>query len=363
MLCNDLDEVLNNELDEFKNQIFIGNLNDDDYCNYEYESDIECDIKRDTESNIENDTESDTEKNKKKCISVVANCLIKGNSFDLSLCLDELANKDMFILAHEELKIRPSVALKILETFRIGNVYEKGLKVPMCFENWKNNVLSKMNNIKDVILENENLMTYLKGVIQFVRNNPGLLNKNYNEKTNNVKYVINEYDQAIGMKWNTNINSTGKQINAYIDSIYGYAPIPMDLPLLQSKVTNAYVGLNPIFMNPFNQMGGNLNKINSNELSSTLLLKLMNRVQSDLKEAGIELNQKDKKILEKSLNEVKNIETKTFQLYKLLKKLSELFKFFKESSCETDMNISYNIKLSKLTKKKCSNNGYNRRKC
>jgi len=125
-----------------------------------------------------------TLEDKNKCASNVVNCLARGDAIDLLSVVDILRDSDFFMLAQKDLIIRPSLALKILQTFRIGETVENGLKVPISFETWKNSVLpklSKIDTLTNVILGNENLVLYLKGVIEFVRKHPGLLNKDFDE--------------------------------------------------------------------------------------------------------------------------------------------------------------------------------------
>jgi len=182
----------------------------------------------------------------------------------------------------------------------------------------------------------------------------------------------NELDSYLGLEYSKNIYNTGTAMSGYLNSIYG-STIPINVNQGPNMI-NAFIGPPIVDPNMFRlvggkhkkQKGGNIYAINQidyeadkinriaarNELSSGLLSKLMVRVQSDLKEAGFELNPKDKKSLELSIAKVKDIELKTFKLYELLKKLSNLLTFFKASTCsESDLNTQRLMPLKRLQSK------------
>lgn len=127
-----------------------------------------------------------------ECVEVIS-CLL-DSSRDLDTCLNTLRNRNMFDVAHEELKkVHPHIALKLFEKFGIRLV-ESDLKagrgkVPQTFESWQNSVPLN-DSVKSVLFSNTQLMDYLRSVITIFRQNPLALESNSGLNT---KFVIPSY--------------------------------------------------------------------------------------------------------------------------------------------------------------------------
>lgn len=310
-----------------------------------------------------------TTNDKRKCVGVVADCLIRGNNFDLSICLEQLADKDMFEVAVNELEPRPDVAVKILKTFGVREGYSNGRKMVETYESWLKGVVSGMKaSVRDTILSNENLLKYLQGVIAFVNRHPVILNEDLTEDSvGDSLPSLNEIDSRMEKRYlyipphgcKEGKVFEGSVLRGFTGSVYATSvPSISSLPY-----TNAYVGPS-IATNMLFQQGGtsnmlsNLNSIEERinrksarkELSSGLLVALMQRVFDDLKDAGMELNGDDKKKIHDGIEKVKIIEEKTFELYRMLRKLADLLAFFKASGC-TSYNLPREVSVRELRNK------------
>jgi hypothetical protein len=124
---------------------------------------------------------------------LVRDCLLSGNKRNLAACLDMYKDQDMFKVAQREVSsMNPKIALQLLETFGFTPKKEtSGLYLPPTFEHWMANILPKSGLSDDTIRtikSNNQLMQYLRGVVQIIRSNPAILNKDLTEKRKSAKY-------------------------------------------------------------------------------------------------------------------------------------------------------------------------------
>lgn len=124
-----------------------------------------------------------------KKTEAIYTCLLSGDSASLKKCLAFFNNAETFNVAQAEIEeMEPGVALKILETFgwTFAREYNPDLKVhlqvPISFDVWRTQVLPvKIDpNVANVLLKNEKLINYLKGIVAFIRANPAITNPNMN---------------------------------------------------------------------------------------------------------------------------------------------------------------------------------------
>jgi hypothetical protein len=125
--------------------------------------------------------------------SMVRDCLLSGNRRNLASCLAMYKDQDMFKVAQREVAtMNPKIALLLLETFGFTPKKEtSGLFLPPTFEYWMANILPKSGQSEETvntIKSNHQLMQYLRGVVQIIRSNPAILNKDLTEKRKSEKY-------------------------------------------------------------------------------------------------------------------------------------------------------------------------------
>jgi hypothetical protein len=299
---------------------------------------------------------------KKKCSLLVADCLLRGDNHDLSLCLERLADEDMFAKANEELeKMHPDIAIKILTTFKVRKgPNSEGIETVESFDSWVDNVVKKMSiSTRDTILGNSNLLEYLKGVIAFVRKNPTILNKDLTDVVHNCQDDMNEMDTRMGKRpfyfpvdgSKENLLFKGELLSKYAGSIYA-----REFPSISTlPYTNTFVGPSIVAgIAMRGQTGGNARleesiqrKYNKGELSSHLLYALTTQVEEDLKEAGMTLDVKDSKRIRNGVERIEEYEQKTFKLYRMLRSLADLLTFFKATGC-TPSKLPSTIKITQL---------------
>jgi len=114
----------------------------------------------------------------------VIQCLADGDPRSLGSCLDVLKDKDLWKVAADDVaQVNPSIVKTVLRKFHVRGVEltddeGKKYKAPMTFEQWEKNSLSAMDKgTQDAIRGNDNLLTYLKGLIAVCDANPAIINK------------------------------------------------------------------------------------------------------------------------------------------------------------------------------------------
>lgn len=125
---------------------------------------------------------------KGKCQSIIE-CIASSNAKGMKDCIAILKDKDLWNVAQEDIaKTDPKIVVDILNKFKIGSRVVKDdngmdYRVLMTFEEWvtcddSNWGLKRLDaQAQKFINDNENLKTYLKGIIAFCRANPVIINK------------------------------------------------------------------------------------------------------------------------------------------------------------------------------------------
>ncbi|AYV78656.1 MAG: hypothetical protein Edafosvirus22_13 [Edafosvirus sp.] len=148
------------------------------------------------------------------CRKYVFNCLVEGDSDGLKKCMAVLkdAPADFFVVAKAEIsQMHPMVALKTLQKFgfRVQSVYDDESKVSIKkverMRHWLENFMAEKFKDADVqaaIKNNDRLLAYLDLIAQYVNCNPGMLNKGFSGKTEEMvgKYVPSGYISNLGIK-------------------------------------------------------------------------------------------------------------------------------------------------------------------
>jgi len=208
----------------------------------------------------------------------------------------------------------PMVAKKLLKVFHVGittapfidkNGNNTKLVRPWSFTEWQTRVLDNKEDLpagwttefKRSVQNSDHLLNYIKGVIDFVRRNPAILNKD-NIIIDNMEDDVDDEELEILRKSGFNI---GTYTHPYSDSVEeqsfiagmmaqnvtAFAPVPTVFP---QHASNAFVGVDGVMSyNGLNSMGGGsipmeelFNTPHANQLS-TVLIKLLR----DLKKTGL----------------------------------------------------------------------------
>ena len=108
------------------------------------------------------------------------NCLIDGNSKSLGDCLSIYKDANMWRIAEDDVKnVHPTMAVFLLKKFGFkSETHTRNgiqIKVPQDFDTWTN---SLPHERRQTIESNPQLTDYLKGIINTLRTNPCILNKN-----------------------------------------------------------------------------------------------------------------------------------------------------------------------------------------
>ena len=287
----------------------------------------------------------------KKCLRFVRDCILSGKPDDLSKCLSSLRDENMFKVAGDELQnVDPNLAIQILKTFGVGKVLRNDstygqIEVPQSYESWFDTVVSKMKPlVRDAILGNTSLGSYLKGVICFVQANPVILNKGLRMTGTGVVDA-----QPIDDLWLRQLNKklfvnplgfSSKLADSQALLLYStQAPfLSLTTPGSMIPFSNTVIGANP-FVSPFGMIGGGViedsinRKLKRNEFSSDLLMILMTTVNEDLKRAGIVLKPLDQERIQNGIDDLRKTEKRLLSLYQMLKLISDLSTFFKATGC------------------------------
>lgn len=280
--------------------------------------------------------------------SRVRDCILTGNSEDLGKCINDLRDQNLFQVAHDELQsVDPMIALQILKTFGVATKVKGNMKVPDSYESWAENVVSRMKPaVRDAILGNSGLCKYIRGVINFVRTNPAIMNEGVNQKgTVDPEELNNVYLSQLGKRMYINpvqlgnTRSENDVISALLTSS-AYPTFGVTLPgqLVNQFATNAVIGPNVLFA-PGRMIGGGPYSASVNGLtgkqpeSSAQYQKLLVELTYRLENAGITISEADKLRINDGLERLKNLETRIIDLMQMLKVLHDLQMFFKASGC------------------------------
>ncbi|NBX74935.1 MAG: hypothetical protein EBQ92_00060, partial [Proteobacteria bacterium] len=272
-----------------------------------------------------------------KTCSVVKDCILTGNSDDLSKCIDNLRDQNLFTVAHDELQnVHPSVALQILKTFGVNIREKNGVKTPDSYESWTENVVSRMKPaVKEAILGNHGLCSYIKGVINFVKSNPVILNNNM-KSNDRATELTQENAYAASLNKNIFVNPYPKNGNGEADIVgvalratSSYPPFGITIPgNLTTPFSNAVLGQGQLFLpGRMGMMVGGF-KGTASALESIIIDNI-----HKLDQAGLTINPDDQQAIADGLSKLAGIEAKLISLAQMLKVLHDLQLFFKATGC------------------------------
>jgi hypothetical protein len=301
----------------------------------------------------------------KQCSRFVWECILNTNDNDLSVCLDRLADENLFNVAQSEFEnIHPDMAIKVLKAFGVGKKIEQNptlgtIGVPENFDSWRMNFLSRINNPaqRAAIEKSVNFQRYVRGAIEFVRQHPVIMNRHLKTvkganqnvqdmpedpylKALNKKYFINPYPQSYeGKLMNSQLLLRSVQTPVFAVT----SPGNMVAPFPNVSTT---IGAGSLVA-PFGMMRGGgsgfedtINrKINRGELSSDLMYNMFADVLNSLKNTGVIIDNVDKERIQNGIDQVKSIENRSFGLYNMLRPLATVAEFFKATGCASSKQM------------------------
>lgn len=285
----------------------------------------------------------------------IAQCIIDSPD-KLPECLKsyEKNGYDIFEVAQNELrKMDPDVAKTLLEVFHVGivksTITDKNGNVaqivrPRSYTEWTNRVLNAEEipkgwtaGFKKNLRESSALLNYIKGVIEFVRSNPAILNHE-NINTGNMDEEVD--DDQLKILRNSNYN-IGTYMYPYVDTIdelkynsgfliqsaTAFAPVPTTFSM--PFVNNAFVGDGVMSSYGLNSMGGGA--IPEGELMSTShimnLKDMMQKLIIDLRKKGLSFNREQEQEINNFINELGRNEQRLKEMIQVLTNLRNLQNF------------------------------------
>jgi 5'-3' exonuclease len=272
----------------------------------------------------------------------VYDCLLSGKPEVLAECLDRLKDSDMFARASKEVaKMNPKVAVQLLRTFGFKPRKEAGTNVvlPPSFDEW----IRKLDRTVDVatakaIHENKKLMLYLRAVVDIVRSNPAIINKD-------LKSGVSDYARKTGLSVFRNPFPERTVPESVVDGLL-FAPQQlaqsMQLPLaLQIANLSGRV--------PFMSGGG----VSSDSPNAADLRQAFNLIYAQMEKGGKVLVDSDKGRIDATISKLSKLETQLHKLMddaKLFAKLhAALTPGQSVSSENVTLNDIVNVKSDSLT--------------
>lgn len=232
------------------------------------------------------------------CRNYIINCILADNKDDFTSCM--LDNKDFYKSSVDEIKnTHPLMALETLRKFGFRKhwVYDsiagtKILKVESLAHWIKNFLPTKFPaaDIQESIRTNENLLTYLRLLSEYVNSNPGILNKSYQGTTEEKKGLITlpAYPKALNMKLRRDppVSSPLYDLGLFKKQLELYKYLRRPGFTMSPYGLNSPFGSNIIpgfAMNQF-QMGGNLkcDQILKTDQNFTHLVQMVKHIFNDL---------------------------------------------------------------------------------
>jgi hypothetical protein len=307
------------------------------------------------EYNCDNVLALNKEKVSKEQCREIAQCILESPE-KLPKCLENYQsnNYDLFKVAQSELqKMDPMVAEKLLKVFHVGikkspiidkNGNSTEIIRPMSFTEWSSRVLNGKDDpkgwtpeFKRALQNSEALLNYIKGIIEFVRSNPAILNHetmmtgNMDEEVedNQLKmlgasgYNIGTYEYP----YSDSVDELKYNAGFLVQSATAFAPVPTAFGL--PFANNGFVGDGGMSMYGLGSMGGGA--IPEGELFSahnmidlgSILIKLI----VDLKRSGLSFKPEQEKEIEKFIVELGENEKKLKKMIQVLTTLRNLQNF------------------------------------
>jgi hypothetical protein len=317
-------------------------------------------------------------KSVEKCDRVI-NCIADGNSKSLSRCLGLLGETDLWKVAAEDAqKVGPDKVKLVLRKFGVPaeeKTDSNGVKykVPISYDEWVREVVNKEfePNVRQTIMQNENLKTYLKGLIGICRSNLSILNRHNPSivaRDNTPDYIKN-----LAMR-KYKIPSVNKktQYEFFADALRN-AMMPVGVsqswfnPITSGQLSNVSF-FNPMTTGAPALFGGNPFGVITPSLptagtgfsgldrqgqiikdgSSTQFQSLLATINSAFTDVGLQLHPDDKAKITAVINKMDEYENQLARMYSVLINIVKVARFYGVSLEQVDRDHPTTVELSQL---------------
>lgn len=309
-------------------------------------------------------------KDNAKCNMYVNQCLLRSDPESLSVCTEFWKNHDFYKVTIDEIKqMHPMVAVRTLEKFgfRVKKVEDSECKMLVrkfeTVEHWMKTVLtgnewktvdpSNNKTLQNTIEENENLLNYLRLLVEYVNANPAILNgKEFAAKTAEAVGRVKQSDLAMRLGIQMAKVPAGRSAGMYdfsmLQSHLGSraARRPLVASFSGPNYRSSFGALGASGMGvavPF-QMGGvpNINsyirRVDANVITGASALQaLIDKSITDLQNKGITIAQEDQTAIVKKLDTMHKIETELINTDIFLEEYVYMLDLFPPSKYKSEM--------------------------
>jgi len=233
---------------------------------------------------------------------IVYKCLLSGKPETLSECLDKLKNANMFAVARKEVaSMNPKVAVQLLRTFGFKPRREAGSNVvlPPTFDEWSGKLSKTVDSTTAAAIRGNNkLMEYLRAVVDIVRSNPAIINKDLKNG------VVSDFAKKTGLSVFRNPFPERKITDSIIDGVL-FAPQSlaqsMQLPLALQI---------PNISGRMPMMGGGLSECPN----ATNIKQAFNMIYAEMEKNGKVLVDSDKSRITATIDKIDKLESQLMRL-------------------------------------------------
>jgi hypothetical protein len=288
----------------------------------------------------------------------VAKCILRTPE-KLGSCLDQLKSDEMWEVARDGFeKMDPNIAVEILNAFRVRgttttatdrNRNRMEIIQPVSYTNWVESVLNDPNetvsgwdrDLKDRLKKNSKLMNYIRGVIDFVRANPTILNQ---EKYKHAAPARDEQTEMLNSDYKEPAYKMARYVTPYItdgDNLpyrvsllantansQAFAPVPNTLSY---PFVGAIYGGDGVMQvgQGLNTMGGGAYHVAhaSGEKSVVDMGGYLQQMLEDLQRNGLAFSDSDRTQIQSFCEKIKKTEKQLRKMVQVLELLHNLQKF------------------------------------
>lgn len=288
----------------------------------------------------------------------VATCLLQSPE-RLEYCLSQYNSDEMFNVAQSEIKNKmdPHVAKKLLRAFNIGvttatiidrNRNNMEIIQPISFNQWVDTVLNSnqdppkgwSHKFRENLRKNQHLLNYIRGIIEFIRANPAILNvdkfvsrevekdQQITILNNNPAYSIGDYtwpndqfsDDNAALKYNVGLlANTSGSIFMPTPNTLGYGGIPA---VVGTGIMSA-VGLSTM------NGGAITSEESANSKYNQDLGAYLKGLLENIKKSGLSFDMEDEMEIKQFCDQLVSTERRIREMVKVLETLQNLQNFVK----------------------------------
>jgi hypothetical protein len=245
--------------------------------------------------------------------TVVYKCLLSGKPETLSGCLDKLQDANMFSVARKEVgNMNPKVAVQLLRTFGFKPRKEAGSNVvlPPKFDEWYRKLESTVGaDTATAIRTNKKLMEYLRAVVEIIRSNPAIINKDLKNgvasdfaRKCGLSVFKSPYSESAIAKSQSNVD--GVLFTSLVDQLR--SPLALRIQNISGRV-------------PFMMGGGHAECLTSENLKVAF-----NKIYAEMEKNGKVLVDNDKSRIQATIEKLGKLESSLVRLMDDAKLFSKL---------------------------------------